>query len=141
MKSAQEALRASQANHFNLLLDAVVAGVFLGMVGLIAALSAREWILLLARRKLEPLRETPPVWLPDYALAARPLRLFSLLSLGFLLLKELSGERAMEQARQTGQGGDRREACRQVMEKNTRGSTGVVKVIHGRINLFLLSIL
>ena len=32
-------------------------------------ISVREWVLLLAQKKLATLRETPPTWLPDYALA------------------------------------------------------------------------
>jgi len=65
----------------------------------ILAQSVREWILLLARKKLAELREVPPVWLPDYALVeARPFRLFGLFTLGFALLKELSGEAELERA-------------------------------------------
>jgi hypothetical protein len=83
----------------NQLLDAAVAGLFLVMVTAVAALSVREWILLLARRKLAVLRETAPVWLPDYALVeAKPLRVTGLLALAFALAKELSGEAHMERA-------------------------------------------
>ena len=39
------------------------------MIILIVFLSAREWVLLLARRKLSRLSESAPVWLPAYALA------------------------------------------------------------------------
>src|SRR5439155_2207463 len=61
----------------------------------------REWILLLARRKLALLRESEPVWLPDYALAeSKPLQVVSLLALGLALAKELSGEAELAQARQ-----------------------------------------
>src|SRR6185295_14440778 len=77
---------------FNNYLDAFVAGVFLVLVALIFLVSIREWILLLARKKLAALRESEPVWLPDYAVAeGKPLRLFSLLTLAFALAKELSG--------------------------------------------------
>jgi hypothetical protein len=74
--------------------------MFLTMVALIFLFSLREWVLLLARRKLAALRETPPVWLPEYAVTeGRPLHLFQFLTLGLLMIKELSGEAAMERAR------------------------------------------
>ncbi len=101
LAAAQAALLTNKRLQFNNLLDAVMAGFFLLLAGVILLLSIREWILLLARKKLSELRETPPVWLPDYALAAgRPLRLFSLLALAFALAKELSGEAEMDRARQ-----------------------------------------
>jgi carbon starvation protein len=75
--------------------------MFLVLVALIFLVSAREWILLLARRKLAELREAEPVWLPDYAVAeGKPLRIFSLLALAFALAKELSGEAAVDRAEQ-----------------------------------------
>ncbi len=84
---------------FNNLLDAFVAGTFMVLLAVILAQSVREWILLLARRKLAVLRETPPVWLPDYVLAeGKPFRLFSLFALTLGLLKELSGEADFERA-------------------------------------------
>ncbi len=86
---------------FNYRLDAGVTALFLTMVALIFLFSLREWVLLLARRKLAAPRETAPVWLPEYAVAeGRPLRLWNLLALALLLIKELSGEAAMERARQ-----------------------------------------
>src|SRR5262249_30646909 len=67
----------------------------------IVVLSVREWILLLARKKVAELRESPPVWLPEYAMAeAKPLRIGTLLALAFALAKELSGENQMEHDRQ-----------------------------------------
>jgi carbon starvation protein len=85
---------------FNYRLDAAVTAVFLLMVALIFLFSLREWILLLARRKLATTRETAPVWLPAYAVAeGKPWQFFSLFTLGLLLLKELSGETALERAR------------------------------------------
>jgi carbon starvation protein len=86
--------------HFNCMLDAVVAGTFLVLIAAIFALSAREWILLLARKKAADLQETPPVWLPDYALAeAKPMNVTALLVLAFALVKELSGQAEMDRAR------------------------------------------
>ena len=50
--------------------------------------------------EIAELRETPPVWLPDYAVAAsKPLNVFGLFALAFALAKELSGEAQLERAR------------------------------------------
>jgi carbon starvation protein len=101
IEAATKALRSNRVLRFNNILDAFVAGAFLLLVAAIAALSAREWILLLARRKLALLRESEPVWLPDYALAeTKPLHLAGLFALGFALAKELSGEAQLERAQQ-----------------------------------------
>ena len=55
----------------------------------------------LARRKAPGLRETPPVWLPEYAVVeGRPLHWLQWLTLGLLMIRELSGETAMDRARQ-----------------------------------------
>jgi carbon starvation protein len=99
---ARKALRDNRTLRFNNLLDAYVAAVFLVLVVFIVAISVREWILLLARKRLAALRESDPVWLPEFAVAeGRPLALFSLLTLAFALAKELSGEAALERAEQT----------------------------------------
>jgi carbon starvation protein len=99
--AAGKALHTNRVLHFNNILDAIVAGSFLALVAVIVLLSVREWILLLARRKLAVLRETEPVWLPDYAVAeAKPLQVMGLLALAFAIGKELSGEAQMERARQ-----------------------------------------
>ena len=101
LAAAKSAVADNRALHFNSLLDAAVAAFFLALVAAIALLSAREWILLLARRKLALLRESEPVWLPDYAIAeARPLHVTSLLALAFALARELSGEAQLERAQQ-----------------------------------------
>jgi carbon starvation protein len=110
---------------FNALLDTVVTGVLLTAALLIVALSAREWVLLLARRKLAELKETPPVWLPDYALAGtRPLNFFGAMGLALLLVKELSGQSAIDRA-QTCQthnhAKDRQQAYLQTVEKRFDG--------------------
>lgn len=98
--AAETALRVNRVLRFNNLLDAMVATVFLVLVGAIALLSLREWLLLLARRKLATLRETAPVWLPGYAIAeSKPPHLVGLVALAFALLKELSGEAQLERAR------------------------------------------
>jgi carbon starvation protein len=85
----------------NNIIDAIVAGTFLFLVTAIFLLSLREWILLLARKKAADLRETPPVWLPDYALAAsKPLNAGALLALAFALVRELSGQAEVDRARE-----------------------------------------
>jgi carbon starvation protein len=99
LKAAEKALHTNRSQHFNFLLDVAVTAIFLVMVLLIVAFSVREWILLLARKRLATLRETEPVWLPDYAVAeARPLHVVSIIALTFALVKELSGQSAVERA-------------------------------------------
>ena len=99
IKAAGKSLSNNRVLRFNLLMDAVVAGVFLVLVGLIALLTAREAVLLLARRKLAILSESKPVWLPDYAIVeARPLHLVGLIALGLAMARELSGQAAIERA-------------------------------------------
>ncbi len=99
--AANLALGTNRTLRFNNLLDACVAGAFLVFVSIIVVVSLREWLLLLARKRVAELRETPPVWLPDYAVAeARPLNFLSLLALGLALIKELSGEAHLDRARQ-----------------------------------------
>jgi carbon starvation protein len=100
--TARAELRRLRALRSNNALDAVVAGVFLGLAGVILVMSVWEWAMLLARKRLSDLRETPPVWLPDYALVeGKPLKFFGLLALALALAKELSGEAEMDRARQT----------------------------------------
>lgn len=55
---------------FNMRLDAVVAGVFLTLVGLILLMSAARWIGLWTGKSPHALSEAPPVWLPEEVLAA-----------------------------------------------------------------------
>src|SRR5437899_765091 len=100
--AASKAIASNRAQHFNNLLDAVVAGFFLTLVVMIVLLSVREWVLLLARKRLATLHESAPVWLPDYALAeGKPLRFFGLFALALALAKEWSGETALERAQET----------------------------------------
>ena len=97
--AAEKARRDNRTLHFNQMLDAVVAGVFLTLVVLIVLLSVLEWSLLLARKKLADLRETPPTWLPDYAVAeGQPVKWWHVFALTLLLAKELSGEAAVDRA-------------------------------------------
>jgi len=102
LRAAEKLMKAAVRLCFNNYLDAVVAAAFLVLVALIVSISVREWILLLARKRLATLRESAPVWLPDYAMAeGKPLRLFSLIALAFALSKELSGEAALERAQRS----------------------------------------
>jgi carbon starvation protein len=131
LSGAEKAMATNPELAFNYRLDAVVTGMFLIMVGLIFLFSLREWVLLLARRKPAGLRETPAVWLPEYAVAeGRPLRWFHLSMLALLLIKELSGEAAMERARRSDQAcacdghcesARRRQIYLQVAEKRFKG--------------------
>jgi carbon starvation protein len=102
MTAAEKALRTNRVLRFNALLDAVVAGVFLLLVSAIVLLSIREWRLLLTRRKPAVLKESEPVWLPEYALTQpRSVGAAGLLALGLALGRELSGEAHMARARET----------------------------------------
>jgi len=104
--SLDKALAATsglRAQLYNNRLDAVVAGVFLTLVSIIVLLSLREWFLQLSRRKPALLRETEPVWLPDYALVEGGRSLSGLAgtaALTLALAKELSGEAQLERAHQ-----------------------------------------
>lgn len=51
------------------------------------------------RARAATLSETEPVWLPDYAVAeGKPVQWWNIFALGFLLLKEVSGEAAVDRA-------------------------------------------
>jgi carbon starvation protein len=100
---AKNDLATNRVLYFNNLLDAAAAGIFLVLVSAIIFVSAREWILLLTRRKAAALHETEPVWLPDYAVRETGPNLrtaagAAVIALG--LVKELSGESHFERARQ-----------------------------------------
>src|ERR1039458_1914311 len=102
-EAAMEELPKDRAQYFNNLLDAGVAGTFLVLVATIVFMSVREWLLLLSRRKPALLRETAPVWLPDYALKESGPNLRSAAGAAALALglaKELSGETHFERAKQ-----------------------------------------
>ena len=99
---AEKAVRTNRTLRFNNRVDAAVAGLFLLLVALIASLSVGEWVLLLAGKRRAALKESDPVWLPNYAAAdARPFKLFGVLALAVGLAKELSGEAALERAQKT----------------------------------------
>jgi carbon starvation protein len=99
IEAAVKAFKANRTLRFNNRLDALIAGIFLFLVSIVFLLSVREWLLLWARKRVAELKETPPVWLPDYAVAeSKPLNVVSLIALSFALAKELSGEAELERA-------------------------------------------
>ena len=104
LPAAKRAVKMNRTQQRNMRVDAFVTGGFLALVGAILALSLREWALLLSRRKPAVLRETAPVWLPADA-PERPLPVMGAIALGFTLLKEVSGEAAIDRER------DRAAAC------------------------------
>lgn len=105
ISAAERALRTNAALRFNNLLDAVVAAAFLVLVGIMILVSAREWLLLLTRRRLAKLFESDPVWLPEYAVVeGRPARMAGLLSLLLLLIREVSGQGHLERAEKLASG-------------------------------------
>ena len=84
----------------NQYLDAMVTAAFLALVIAIVGISVWEWTRLILGAKAPLLHETQPVWLPADALTpARPLPVMGALALGFTLLKELSGEAAIDRER------------------------------------------
>jgi hypothetical protein len=86
---------------FNALLDAAVTGFFLTLVAGIFLVSVREWLMLIARKKVAELRESPPTWLPDFAVAeSKPLHAASLIALSLALLREISGESKVDRIQQ-----------------------------------------
>ena len=104
LPAAKRAVKMNRTQQRNMRVDAFVTGGFLALVGAIVVLSLREWALLLSRSKPAVLRETAPVWLPADA-PERPLPVMGAIALGFTLLKEVSGEAAIDRER------DRAAAC------------------------------
>ena len=100
-KAKEAAILTKQV--FNLRLDAVVAISFLVLVSIVVMLSIWEWVSLLSRRKPAILRETEPVWLPDYAVAEGGRNAggaAGAAALTLALAKELSGEAHFARAQQ-----------------------------------------
>jgi hypothetical protein len=99
--AAEKEMRRFRTLRNNNVIDAVVALVFLVLVTLIVLVSIREWRLLLSGRKPVRLRETEPVWLPDYAVAEGGRKwggAAGTAALALALAKELSGEAQLERA-------------------------------------------
>jgi carbon starvation protein len=101
---ARKALHGNEIMQFNNRLDGVITAAFIVLVLFIGLLSVREWVLLLARQRLAVLHETPPVWLPEYALAAeKPMNVLGLMALFIALARELSGEASLDRWQQQSQ--------------------------------------
>ena len=84
---------------FNATVDAYVTGIFMVLVGAIVIFSIYEWLRLLSRTRQPTLSETEPVYLPfGVDTESRPLPVMGLAMLGFTLLKEISGEAAIDRA-------------------------------------------
>jgi carbon starvation protein len=97
MAKAQARLNSAHTILFNNKVDAWVTGLFLVMVVAIFALSVREWMLLLTGRRAAKLSETEPVHIPAFAaIEPQPTGAMGAVALGFALLKEVSGQGAME---------------------------------------------
>ena len=96
-KAASKAVADNHTLQFNSRIDSAVTALFLVLAGFITLVSARQWILLLARRRPALLHETPPVWLPACALAeGRPPQVLGTMALALALARELSGEAEMD---------------------------------------------
>lgn len=98
--AAERVLRGNRVTAFNSWVDAAVTAFFLVLVTAVVVLSVREWYLLLVRRRPPRLRETEPVWLPEYAVTeAGSMRAMGAVALGFTLLREITGEAEFERER------------------------------------------
>ncbi|MCE9610806.1 MAG: carbon starvation protein A [Chthoniobacter sp.] len=97
--AAASALKKNRTALFNNRMDAAVTATFLAFVAAIVGLSTREWFRLLNGTRAPTLSETAPVLLPADALGRPPGHALGALALGALLLKEVSGEAAIERER------------------------------------------
>ena len=96
-EAAAKAVRNNRTLAFNYRVDAAVTTIFLALVTTIVLLSLREWALLLARRRAPTLHETEPIWLSAAdARAPHPAQVLGAVAIGIGLLRELSGEAAMD---------------------------------------------
>ncbi len=93
------ALKKAETAQFINRLDAGVTAVFLAFVAAIVGMSTWEWMRLLRGTRKPDLAETEPVFLPADAIAKPPGHALGAIALGALLLKEVSGEAAIERER------------------------------------------
>ena len=98
-EAAELALKKNRISHFNNRMDAGVTAVFLAFVATIIALSAREWLRLLGGSREPRLSETAPVLLPPEVIGRPPGHALGAIAIGALLIKEVSGEAAIERER------------------------------------------
>ena len=129
--AAEKALRTNRILQFNNRLDAGVAVVFLTLVGSVLVLSGWEWWRLLTGRRPAQLQETPPVWLPAWAVKERsqalPVGVAGAAALAVALSKELSGEAALERAQSRAAAESSACACRALGDKDASGGTSDVR--------------
>ncbi len=117
---ALKPLKAQQTIRFNNTVDAWVTIAFLSMVSCIVLLSIWEWLRLIRGSKSPELSETEPVWLPASALEPqRPVNVFGAAALAFTMIRELSGQAAIDREQQ------RAEACNCVEARTVRGRQNV----------------
>ncbi|HTH48281.1 MAG TPA: carbon starvation CstA family protein [Candidatus Limnocylindria bacterium] len=99
LKKAQTALKANELARFNTSFDFAITGLFLAFAAAMVAVSVWEWLRLLLGSKLSELCESEPVWLPDHALKeGRAGAALGVTAIAFALLKEWSGESAVDRA-------------------------------------------
>jgi hypothetical protein len=101
IKSLETGLRNNRRAAFNHRVDAVVTVMFLALIVVLVSLSLREWWRLVRGLREPQLSETPPVWLPEAAVAeGRPVGWWGYLALALLAAREVSGEAACDRAQQ-----------------------------------------
>jgi carbon starvation protein len=97
IQAADKAWHDNRVLHFNNLLDATVAALFMALVGTMVAISLTEWLLLLARKRLVVLYESKPVWLPESVRGeGAPANLAGAVLIAVALLRHLSGESELD---------------------------------------------
>ncbi len=99
LDAAKIALKKNETALFNNRMDAGVTAVFLAFVAAILGLSIREWLKLLGGMREPKLSETAPVLLPLDAVGRPPGHALGAIALGALLIKEVSGEAAIDRER------------------------------------------
>ena len=97
---AEKALGLNRLVRGNNRFDFAVTGLFLSMGLVLMLVSTREWIRLLSGARSPDLGETEPVWLPAHAVRERgPTSALGVTALALALVREWSGETAVERAR------------------------------------------
>ncbi len=97
--TATAALKKTTTARFTNQLDAVVTSIFLAFVGTILTLSVWEWVRLLRGDRKPDLCETEPVMLSLAEVSKPPGHALGAIALSALLIKEVSGEAAIERER------------------------------------------
>lgn len=96
-EASAKALKSLQTAQINNWVDAGVTIAFLALAATVVALTVLEWIRLWRRERQPDLSETEPVYLSDAALSLeKGVPVMSVAALGFALLRDLSGEAAID---------------------------------------------